>query len=188
MVPLGGPSLVAGQPARSFPVLSSTCGIPSTAQAYSLNFTVVPQSTLGYLTIWPTGTTQPLVSTLNAPTGTVTANAAIVPVGTDVNKSISAYVTDPTDLIIDINGYFAPSTSNTDLSFYALPPCRVLDTRQTTNGGFLATILEDTTASPCGVIPAAQAVVLNATVVPVQTLRLSKPVAGRVSRSRWSRP
>jgi hypothetical protein len=161
---LGGPSLVAQQ-ARSFPVLSSSCNIPSTAQAYSLNFTAVPHGGfLGFLTTWPTGLAQPWVSTLNATTGVVTANAAIVPAGKD--GAISVYVTDTADLVIDANGYFAPSTSGTDLSLYTLPPCRVLDTRLTLPG-FVGTLPDDTTASPCGVIPSAQAVVLNATVVPV---------------------
>ncbi len=164
---LGPPSLIARQ-ARSFPVLSSSCNIPSVAQAYSLNFTVVPPGPLGFLTIWPTGMDRPLVSTLNAPTGTVTANAAIVPAG--INGAISAYVTDNTDLVIDINGYFAPSTLGTDLSLYTLPPCRVLDTRETPIGSLPDTISVDTTDSPCRVIPSGQAVVLNATVVPPQPL------------------
>ena len=167
--PLGGPSLAA-QEIRSFPVQSASCSIPTTAQAYSLNFTVVPSVPLGYLTTWPTGTSQPLVSTLNAPTGTVTANAAIVPAGNQANAgAISAYVTNDTDLIIDINGYFAPSTSPSDLSFYPVPSCRIVDTRQTT-GAFSGTIEEDMTAGGCGVPTSGAAVVLNATVVPEITL------------------
>jgi hypothetical protein len=167
--PLGGPSLVPWQE-RSFPILSSNCNIPSdgSAKAYSLNFTVVPQGFLGFLTIWPTGGPWPLVSTLNAPTGAVTANAAIVPAGVP-NGAISALVTDPTDLVIDINGYFAPSSSSSDLSLYTLPPCRVVDTRLTI-GYFIWGISEDMTASPCGIIPNAYAVVLNATAIPYQSL------------------
>jgi hypothetical protein len=82
--PLGGPSLQNGQ-ARDFPVRQATgCSIPSAAQAYSFNVTAVPQrgKPLGYVTTWPGGQTRPVVSTLNAPTGTNTANAAIVPAGT----------------------------------------------------------------------------------------------------------
>ena len=62
---LGGPYLQAGQQ-RNFPVLESNCSIPGSAQAYSLNFTVVPYQgqSLGYLTVWPTGDPQPVVSTL----------------------------------------------------------------------------------------------------------------------------
>jgi hypothetical protein len=39
-------------------------------------------------------------------TSTTVANAAIVPAGT--NGSISIHVTHPTQVILDINGYFAP--------------------------------------------------------------------------------
>lgn len=51
---LGGPSLVGSQP-RAFPIQSNACNIPSGAQAYSLNFTAVPQDGLGYLSAYPTG-------------------------------------------------------------------------------------------------------------------------------------
>lgn len=122
---LGGPSL-AGNQTRSIPVLSSTCGIPSSAQAYSLNFTAIPQGALGYLSVWPAGQSQPLVSTLNAPTGTLTANAAIVPAGS--GGAIDLFVTNTTNMVIDVNGYFAPAGTG-GLSLYTLAPCRVLDTR-----------------------------------------------------------
>ena len=95
------PSL-AGQVARSFPLLASTCGPPASAQAYSTNVTVLPQSPLGYLTLWPTGQLQPVVSTLNAPDGSITSNAAIVPAGN--GGAISAFVTNNADILLDLNG------------------------------------------------------------------------------------
>ena len=98
--------MASGQ-TRSFAIPNTGCGIPFSAQAYSLNMTVVPGGALSYLTTWPTGQAQPFVSTLNALTGTVTANAAIVPAGS--NGAVSVFVTNPTDVIIDINGYFAPT-------------------------------------------------------------------------------
>ena len=123
--PFGGPVL-QGNSSRSFPLPQSThCNIPASA-AYSLNVTVVPRRPLGYLTIWPTGQDQPLVSTLNSPDGRVKANAAIVPAGTQ--GAVSVYVTDTTDVIIDIDGYFATPGQNT-YAFYPLTPCRVIDTR-----------------------------------------------------------
>jgi uncharacterized repeat protein (TIGR03803 family) len=169
--PLGGPFLAGGS-TRSVPLPTSTCGIPATAAAYSLNVTVVPRSgTLGYLTIWPTGPAQPLVSTLNSPDGSILANAAIVPAGTA--GSINVFVTDNTDLIIDINGYFATTGA---LQFYSLTPCRVLDTRNPggTFGG--PTIAGGTSrsfpipASTCGVPAAAAAYSFNTTVVPSGSL------------------
>jgi hypothetical protein len=79
-----------------------TCGLPATA--YSLNMTVVPSGSLGYLTTWPTGGSQPGVSTLNAYKGLGVANAALVPAG--AGGAVNVYVTNTTQVIIDTNGYF----------------------------------------------------------------------------------
>ena len=38
------------------------------------------------------------------------------------------YVTNTTNVVLDINGYFAPVSGST-LAFYPLTPCRVADTR-----------------------------------------------------------
>jgi hypothetical protein len=161
--PLGGPSLV-GNAARTFPVRSAPCNLPATAQAYSMNFTAVPNGSLGFLTTWPAGQTQPLVSTLNAVTGTVTANSAIVPAGT--NGDVSVFVTNNADVIIDVNGYFAPPGTG-GLSLYALTPCRVLDTRNSPGRAAAAGAIDvSVMLSGCGAPAAAQSYVLNATVVP----------------------
>jgi hypothetical protein len=159
--PLGGPSLSANS-SRAFPVQSSSCNIPSTAQAYSLNVTAVPHGALGYLTAWPTGQSQPLVSTLNAPTGAVTANAAIVPAGN--GGEISLFVTNTADVVLDVNGYFAPPATG-GLSLYTVAPCRVIDTR-TATGAFIGVLAVNVEGSTCAPPATAQAYVLNATVVP----------------------
>jgi hypothetical protein len=165
--PLGGPDLLAGQ-TRSFPIQSSSCGLPSTAQAWSLNFAVVPPGPLGYLTAWPTGQSRPVVATLNAMTGAITANAGIVPAGT--SGSIDVYSTNDTKLVIDINGYFAPVGSG-GLSLYNLTPCRVLDSRKPPGTpAFSGTRDVDVTGSACGAPSGAQAYVFNATVIPEATL------------------
>ncbi len=127
--PFGGPAIAGGY-SRSFTVPQSVCGIPATAQAYSLNVTVVPQGRLSYLTLWPTGQSQAQVSTLNSWGGDVVANAAIVPAGT--GGAVSVYVSDTTDVILDINGYFAASSGGNAFSFYPATPCRVADTRGAT--------------------------------------------------------
>ncbi len=161
--PMGSPSLTAGED-RTFAILSSTCDVPDTAQAYSLNFTAVPSGPLGYLTAFPTGQTMPLASTLNAPTGTTTANAAIVPAGS--SGSVDIYTTNAMNLVIDINGYFAPPGTG-GLSLYNLTPCRVLDTRQPPGSlPFTGEKDVNVTASGCGAPASAKAYVFNATVVP----------------------
>ncbi len=160
---LGGPSLVANTP-RSLPLLSSPCAVPATAQAYSLNFTSVPKGPLGFLTVWPTGQSQPLVSTLNAPTGATTANAAIVPAGTA--GAINVFATDASDLVIDINGYFAPSAPG-GLSLYNVSPCRIIDTRNPAGSPpFNGALDVNALTSGCDAPSTAQALIVNATVVP----------------------
>ena len=126
----GGPPIQGGT-YRSFPIPQGNCNIPATAAAYSLNVTLAPiqNGPVGYLTIWPTGENQPLVSTMNSLDGRIKANAAIVPAGT--SGAVSVFVTNRTNVVLDIDGYFAPVSSST-LAFYALPPCRVADTRHNT--------------------------------------------------------
>jgi Bacterial Ig-like domain (group 3)/FG-GAP-like repeat/Putative Ig domain len=166
----GGPSLVGGG-SRSFPMQSSSCGVPASAAAYAFNVTVVPQGPLGFLTAWPTGQTQPFVSTLNSYDGTVLANAAIVPAG--ANGAVSFYATNTTDLVVDINGYFAPPGTG-GLNFYAAAPCRLVDTRNpsgplggpTMSSGAVRGFALPQSSCGLPVPPIAQAYSLNVTVVP----------------------
>jgi uncharacterized repeat protein (TIGR01451 family) len=166
--PFGGPSL-APSVARDIPVPTSSCGIPSSAQAYAFNMTVVPSGGLGFLATWPAGSPQPTVSTLNALTGEITSNAAIVPAG--LGGAITVYATNTTDLIVDINGYFAPLGTGS-LDFYTATPCRILDTRNAAGplGGPIMGAAESRSfpvpSSTCGIPSTAKAYSLNATVVP----------------------
>ncbi len=162
--PFGGPPIQGGT-YRSFPIPQGACNIPATADAYSLNVTVVPHGTLGYLTIWPTGESQPLVSTMNSPDGRVKANAAVVPGGT--SGAVSVYASNTTDVILDIDGYFVPPGSGT-YQFYPLTPCRIVDTRNGQDQGMLqAGVERDYTIPPnCGVPSDAAAYSFNVTVLP----------------------
>jgi hypothetical protein len=173
----GAPSLVAGRQ-RRFQLANSNCNLPTAyfanGGAVSLNVTAVPIAgqPVSYVTVWGTSETEPqtpLISTLNAPTGTVTANAAVVTINPSTSESVSVYSTDNTDLLLDITGYFAPLTlagPPLGFYFYTLPPCRVLDTRES-SGEFQGTlrVLFGNLYS-CGVPNIAEALVVNATVVP----------------------
>ena len=165
---LGGPFLTGGV-VRSFPISSSSCGAPLRSPAYSLNVTVVPHGPLGYLTAWPTGQMQPLASTLNSLNGTVLANAAIVPAGD--GGSVSFFATNDTDLVVDINGFFAPPDPG-GFYFYTVNPCRLVDTRNA-DGPFGGPVMGGQTTrsfalqnASCGLPSSAQAYSLNMTVVP----------------------
>ena len=166
--PLGGPTM-SGNQSRTFPILSSSCNIAASAQAYSLNYTVVPRAPkLSFLTTWPTGQSQPTVSTLNASTGAITANAAIVPAGT--NGDVDVFVTENTDLVIDVNGYFGPPASG-GLSYHILPPCRLVDTRNPPGSApFKGENDFNVGNMGCAAPYLAQVYVVNATVVPPQPL------------------
>lgn len=119
-----GPPAMGANTTREIAIPAGRCAIPTSAEAYSFNVTVVPHGVLGYISLWPAGQPQPLVSTLNSLHGGVVANAAIVPAGT--NGAINAFVTNSTELILDINGYFEQASG---LYFHTLNPCRVADTR-----------------------------------------------------------
>src|ERR1035441_11044232 len=105
----------------------------------------------------------PLAASLNALTGTVVANAAIVPAGT--GGQINVFASNPTDLVIDIDGYFAPMGTG-GLSLFTVTPCRVVDTRQPPGSPPITSLNVDISASACGIPSTAQADVLSVTVVP----------------------
>ena len=140
------------------------CAVPSDAAAYSFNVTVLPAAGgLDYLTVWPQGESQPVVSTLNDNAGTVVANAAIVPAGSNSTTAFYAH-SNATNLLVDVDGYFAvPGTGG--LSLYPVAPCRVLDTRQSGNG-FTGQKTVNVVGSACAPPANAVAYVFNATVVP----------------------
>jgi hypothetical protein len=156
---------IAGATASFNPV--GSCGVPSTAQAYSLNVAVVPPGTLNYLTVWPAGEAQPSASTINSRDGRTKSTAAIIPAG--AGGAINVFAYDATQVIIDIYGYFMPATTSASLAFYPVPPCRVLDTRHNTllsgqfQGGTSRTV--PMLSSNCSLPAAAQAWSLNFAVV-----------------------
>ena len=161
---ISGQYLMGGQ-TYAYPV-SGLCNVPAGAMGYSLNFTAVPHVPLGYLTAWPAGQSRPNASILNALTGVTTANAATIQSGSDMNgNNIDVFASNDTDLVIDVNGYFAPPGFAPDgLSLFTLEPCRLLDTRP--NGQFSGTLFVNVVLPACGLPSTAQAVVVNATVVP----------------------
>lgn len=106
----GGPAMAAFQ-TRNYP-MRGLCGVASSAVAVSLNVTVVTPGSSGYLTLWPSGTSQPVVSTINfTPADTALANGAIVPLAAAIGSSeIALFNGSPgaAHILLDVTGYFAP--------------------------------------------------------------------------------
>jgi hypothetical protein len=168
-----GPPAIGNKETRTFPIAQSACGIPSTAAAYSLNVTVSPNGPLNFLTVWPSGVTRPMISLMNSNDGRVKANAAIVAAGTSGSINVYADTPTSTNVILDIDGYFVPSTSSS-LAFYPIAPCRLVDTRPVGPPGPLAgpsLAAKQTRSFPllsgtCNIPSNAQAYSLNATAMP----------------------
>jgi hypothetical protein len=107
----GPPALAANTP-RTIPVPSSSCGIPSGAVAYSINFFVVPApgALVGYAQAWPDDQPQPSTAVLtDTVPGAVIGSAAIVAAGLDGGFDVLTQLS--TDVVIDINGYFVMPSS-----------------------------------------------------------------------------
>jgi hypothetical protein len=175
----GGPSLTHGMP-RTFPMKQSPapCTIPSAAQAYSLNFTVIPPGQtdpVNYLQAWPASQSQPGTVILNDPlnsngmnTSTVVANTALVGAGTDQYGSITVQSTDNTDLTIDITGYFAPAIGIGGTSLYTVADCQVFDSRNM--GGAFTGQISINIGTACGLSTSVKAYLVNATAYPEMPL------------------
>jgi hypothetical protein len=104
------PALVGNGTARSFQI-QGLCGVPVGAAAATINVTIAtPQMTVqyGFLTLWPSGATQPRVSTINFSTSDqALANGAIVPLSTNT-QDLAVYFggAGTVQLIVDVTGYF----------------------------------------------------------------------------------
>jgi hypothetical protein len=110
-------------------VETATSGVPSNATAVALNVTVTGTTDSGYLSVYPTGASQPTVSNLNWVMGETVPNSVIVPVGS--GGSITFYNhTGNTNVVVDLEGYFAPESGGSTAGAYVpLTPTRITDTR-----------------------------------------------------------
>ena len=109
--PITGGLFTGGSDVRNYAV-AGICGIPGSARALSLNFTVTSpgQTAAGFLLAWPTGGAVPPVSVLNWDhVPAQIANAAVVP--TSAGVSITVNVSAPTHVIMDVNGYYYDGNS-----------------------------------------------------------------------------
>lgn len=95
---------------RTF-VLAGVCGIPATAKAAALNLTAISPTDDGFLTLWPSGESQPLATSLNFRTGQTRTNNAILALGAagaiDARPGIAgAPDSGSVHLVIDVVGWF----------------------------------------------------------------------------------
>lgn len=103
--PFSGPALDAGT-TRVF-ALAGVCGLPSTAAAAAVNVTVAGSTTSGYLTLYPSGGSLPLASTINFRPDQTRANNASIGLGPGGNLSVFCGMSSGTvQFVLDVTGYF----------------------------------------------------------------------------------
>ncbi len=162
----GAPLAPAGPVGPTQLQVTGTNGLPTTGvTAVVLNVTAVAPSGPGHLTVYPSGTSAPLASSLNFVAGQTTANQVTVATGSGGQVSFfSPFAT--TDVVADLVGWYGPGAQS---AYSALNPTRILDTRDGTGGingpmaGGQATVLRVTGHDG---VPASgvTAVVMNVTV------------------------
>jgi len=102
-------------------------GVPADATAVALTVTYTGPTAAGFLTVWPTGQPRPLASTTNPNgVGDIRSNLALVAVGTGGKVSVFSFA--PTDVVVDVVGYFSSGTGTSGL-FTTVTPRRVADSR-----------------------------------------------------------
>ena len=121
-----GKTLVAGVPLTV--QVSGLAGIPAEgATAVSLNVTVAQPTGSGFLTVYPGGQTIPRTSNLNFGSGQTVAD--LVDVGLSPKGQVEVVTSAPSaDVVIDVEGYFAASTTGSGL-YSPVTPTRICDTR-----------------------------------------------------------
>ena len=108
-------------------------GVPvSNVAAVVFNLTAVSPTQGSYLTAFPAGPNQPVVSNLNVDAGVTRANQVTVPVGT--GGAVSLYnAFGSLDLLADVLGYY-DATNGTSGGLVPLLPGRIFDSRTPEDG------------------------------------------------------
>jgi hypothetical protein len=145
--------------------LAGQRGLPTDISAISANFTAVGAPAAGYLTASNCASSNPSFSTLNYQANDGVPNQAIIPLD---RGDICLFSSQPTDIVIDVNGYVSPGASQI---FVPVAPKRIFDSRpgaQPLRPGQVLRVNVEGGASPAP--SAAVAVALNLTgVMPDQT-------------------
>ncbi|MFG1866529.1 S1 family peptidase [Micromonospora arborensis] len=104
-------------------------GVPATAvTAVLVDVTAINPTTNAYLIVYPSGSTRPAMSSINASAGETISTTQVVKVGPDGKLSVYSQG-DSTHVRIDVHGYF---TNTGGGGLVALPHTRVVDTRNGT--------------------------------------------------------
>ncbi len=143
------------------PAVSNASGVAAgSVSAVVVNITIVDPAAAGFVTVWPTGSAQPTVSSLNADfPGQNVANLVTVPLGAD--GFISLFSSSSADFIVDVQGVYVSAASSATGRFVPVDQRRAIDTRRGSTLGVGGSLSVD--LRPFGVPGSASAAVLNVT-------------------------
>ncbi len=132
---LGGSATIGPQQTANLTVLNRG-GIPAGGvSAVVLNVTATGPSAASYLSVYPTGGSRPLTSSVNFTAGQTVPNRVIVGVGAAGQVSIFNAAGN-VDVVVDVSGWFTDASNPAAKggSFTGVYPARVTDTRYGTGG------------------------------------------------------
>ncbi|HEY6596313.1 MAG TPA: Ig-like domain-containing protein [Asanoa sp.] len=126
-----------GAPAATVPAGGSVTlqvtgrgGVPASGVgAAVLNVTVTQPTAAGYLTVYPAGSSRPMVSNLNFVAGQTIPNLTAVKTGTGGAVTLYNGSSGTVHLTADIAGYYLSGTPTVAGAYGPLTPTRILDTR-----------------------------------------------------------
>ena len=146
-------------------------GVPADALAVTLNVTVTEATAPGFLTVYPCDEPRPTASNVNYEKGSTIPNAVITKLAADASSKgdVCIYVQQTVHVVVDVNGFFPPTTS-----YHSINPARVLDSRvgmttidgsqQGTGAAAAGSVTTLQIGGRAGVPNDAAAVVLNVTI------------------------
>ena len=102
--------------------LAGSNGVPADATAVVASVTAVEPCGATFLTAFPCGTALPTASIVNAVTGSIVANSAVIGLGLG---ALCIYTLRAADVLVDVTGWIGP----TGLHSTPVSPVRLVDTR-----------------------------------------------------------
>jgi hypothetical protein len=102
--------------------------VPANATAVVLNVTAVNESAAGDFIVYPAGSVRPVASNLNWAAHQTVPNLVTVGLGS-LGQITIFNGTGRADAVVDLEGYYAPSSGGTAGEFVPVVPARITDTR-----------------------------------------------------------
>jgi len=147
--------------------VAGVAGVASTASAVLVNITATDATSQGFVTAYASGDAMPATSSGNFTVGRVSANLALVPVGSDGAIALSVRLPGTVQLVVDVQSYIVGGVVTDAGAVVRVTPTRLWDTREhaVLNSG---ATLPLQVAGVAGVPADATAVLVNVTVTQPQ--------------------